>query len=59
MNWQAEGQEVAVQNNKLRIILPHFPGELECNLGRIRIFETYSESIKEFLLAEGQVEKTT
>ena len=58
MNRQLESQEVAVHNNKLRIIIPHFPIELSCNLGRIQVFETYSDSIKETLLANGQVDKT-
>ena len=36
LSRQAEGQEVAVHNIKLRIVLPHFTSELGCNLGSIQ-----------------------
>ena len=53
-----ESQEVAVYSNKVRIIIPHFPGDLNCNLGRIHVFETYCDSIKETFLANGHVDKS-
>ena len=56
-NQQAESQDVATQNNTLRVAVPHFPQELACNLGRIQLFESYADHIQEELL-DGKVDKS-
>ena len=56
-NKQAESQDVATHNNRLRLAVPHFPQELACNLGKIQLFESYADHIQEELL-DGKVDKS-
>ena len=56
-NKQAESQDVATHNNRLRLAVPHFPQELACFLGKIQLFESYADHIQEELL-DGKVDKS-